>query len=223
MLTDTKKYSLSDTKIKYLVRTDQRLERLITYIGPIEYKLESDGFKCLVKYIIGQQISDKARETIWQKFCLNLANITPRTLLSIDNQDLRTLGLSARKVDCIKTLAAEILSEQINFEQFSSLSNKEIVSCLTKIKGIGKWTAEMYLIFSLGRENVLSYGDGTIKRAIQWMYNLESLPSDGDLTEYFVSWEGQATIVALYFWKSVEVGLMKKAFDEAMSGQEMFK
>lgn len=215
------KYDLNDVRVQYLIRTDETLGKLIRYIGTSELAIEKDGFKCLVKYIVGQQISDKARETIWQRICTNFGNVSPDIILSISNSDLLCVGLSGRKVEYIKTLAEAIIEKRIDFEVFQTLSNKEIITELTAIKGIGQWTAEMYLIFSLGRVNVLSKGDGTIRRTIQWMYALEELPSSKVLAEHFVNWADYATIVSSYLWKSIALGLIQKSFDEAILEQEV--
>lgn len=117
----------------------------------------------------------------------------------------------------INILANAIVNKEINFNEFNKLTNDEIIKRLTSLKGIGQWTAEMYLIFSLGRENVLSKGDGTIKRTIQWMYNLETLPSESSLVTYFTNWNQYATIVSSFLWKSIELGLTQKPFNEIIS------
>ena len=213
------KYDLNDEKVQYLIRTDKTLERLIRYIGTSELAMEQDGFKCLVKYIVGQQISDKARETIWQRICTIFGNVTPDIMFSTGTSDLREVGLSSRKVEYIKILAESVVEKRINFEEFKNFSNEEIITRLTALKGIGQWTAEMYLIFSLGRENVLSKGDGTIRRTIQWMYGLEDLPSSKELAKFFINWNEYATIVSSYLWKSISLGLTQKPFDEAISVQ----
>lgn len=210
-------YDLDNEKVKYLISTDEKLGKLIRYINKTELIIEEDGFKCIVKYIIGQQISDKARETIWQRVCAILKNITPEKILAINDNELRKVGLSERKINYIKILASAVISEDINFYDFKELTNEEIIKKLTALKGIGQWTAEMYLIFSLGRENVLSKGDGTIRRTIQWMYDLEKLPSSEILLKYFSSWTQYATIVSSYLWKSIELGLVQKTFNEIIS------
>lgn len=210
-------YDLDNEKVKYLITTDDKLGKLIKYINKTELIIEEDGFKCIVKYIIGQQISDKARETIWQRVCAILKNITPENILAINDNELRKVGLSERKINYIKILASAVISEDINFYDFKGLTNEEIIKKLTALKGIGQWTAEMYLIFSLGRENVLSKGDGTIRRTIQWMYDLEKLPSSEILLKYFSSWTQYATIVSSYLWKSIELGLVQRPFNEIIS------
>ena len=211
-------YDLDNEKVKYLISTDEKLGKLIRYINKTELILEEDGFKCIVKYIIGQQISDKVRETIWQRVCSALKNeVTPEKIIEINDNELRKVGLSERKINYIKILASAVISEDIKFYDFKKLTNEEIIKKLTALKGIGQWTAEMYLIFSLGRENVFSKGDGTIRRTIQWMYDLEKLPSPEILIKYFSSWTQYATIVSLYLWKSIELGLVQKPFNEIIS------
>ena len=211
-------YDIDNEKVKYLISTDENLGKLIRYINKTELILEEDGFKCIVKYIIGQQISDKARETIWQRVCSALKNeVTPEKIIEINDNELRKIGLSECKVNYIKILASAVISEEINFYDFKKLTNEEIIKKLTALKGIGQWTAESYLIFSLGRENVFSKGDGTIRRTIQWMYDLEKLPSPEILIKYFSSWTQYATIVSSYLWKSIELGLVQKPFNEIVS------
>lgn len=211
------RYNLDNEKVKYLIGTDEKLSKLIRYINKSELIIEEDGFKCIVKYIIGQQISDRARETIWQRVCTVFENVTPEKILEASDDEFKKIGLSERKVRYIKILATAILEGDINFSEFKNLTNEEVIKKLTTLKGIGQWTAEMYLIFSLGRENVLSKGDGTIRRTIQWMYDLEELPSSEKLVKYFSSWTQYATIVSSYLWKSIELGLLKKPFNDSIS------
>ena len=216
----SKRYDVSDKRVQYLIRTDKRLGALIKYIGNIELCIERDGFSCLMKYIIGQQISDKARETIWQRVRINIGNITPSNILSLSDCELENTGISNRKVEYIKILATGVVEKKINYKKLETLQNEEVIANLITLKGIGRWTAEMYLIFSLGRENVLSKGDGTIRRTIQWMYDLEKLPSSDELKEYFSEWMEFATIVSLYLWKAIALGLTQKPFGNIISNWE---
>lgn len=207
-------YDISQSRVKSLMATDSSLNRLIKHIKTATISIEPDGFKCIVKYIIGQQISDKARETIWQRLCSIYSNFTPVLAQSLSDDNLRSIGLSYRKITYIKSLAKAIVDNEINFEKFNIMSNEEIIKQLTSIKGIGKWTAEMYLIFSLGRENVLAKDDGTIQRVIKWIYNLDSLPNHKQLTNYFSKCQENETIVSAYFWKAIELNLLQNSFDE---------
>ena len=131
-------YNLNNEKVQYLINSDKKLGKLIKFIRSSKLILEPDGFKCLVKYIIGQQISDKARETIWKRFCTNCGDVTPKIILSIDDIKLKKLGLSERKVEYIKTLATAIVNHEIDFNSFLNLTNEEIIKKLTSLKGIGR-------------------------------------------------------------------------------------
>lgn len=216
-----KTYTLNDKKVQNLIHTDENLGKLISYIGNSEIAIEEDGFKCLIKCIIGQQISDKARETIWQRVYNSFDDIQPSLILSISDSELRRFGLSGRKIEYIKTLAECIINNDIDFNEFITLSNEEVIKKLITLKGIGQWTAEMYLIFSLGRENVFSKDDGTIRRTVKWMYNLEKLPTANELEKYFCQWTEFATIVTSYFWKAIDLGLLKIPFDEAVANYSL--
>lgn len=210
----TIKYDISNEKVKTLLSTDKCLNQLINYIQCTELILESDGFSCIIKYIIGQQISDKARETIWNKFKAKFTPIDPNYILKVNNSEIKAIGLSERKVDTIKRIALEIVNGNLDFNNYIYYTNEQIIEDLIKIKGIGRWTAEMYLIFSLGRENVLSKSDGTIKRTIKWMYNLSELPTSQDIKIYFEKWKGYETIVSTFLWKSIELDLVKNEFSK---------
>lgn len=209
-----KKYNLNNKKVRFLINSDEKLGKLIKYIKSCHLLIEEDDFKCITKYIIGQQISDKMRESIWIKMNEKYKNITPEKMNNINEIELRNLGICKQKVMYIKNLSLAVLNNQINFKKLKNLTNQEIINELTKIKGIGSWTAEMYLIFSLGRENVLSKGDLTIKRIIKWMYNLDTLPSSKDLETYFSNWLQYSTIVSAYFWEAISKDIIKKDINE---------
>lgn len=210
------KYDISSKSVQYLIQTDELLSRLIRYIGSCELAIEEDGFKCMVKYIVGQQISDKARETIWKRLCSALGDISPSTVLSSDTDFLRHQGLSGRKVEYITALAKRVVAGEIDFASFQNLNNDTIIAQLISQKGIGQWTAEMYLIFSLGREDVLSRGDGTIKRTIQWMYSLDHLPTPAELTAIFNPWKQYSSIVSAYLWKAIALDLTRRSFNQVI-------
>lgn len=210
------KYDINSDKVKYLMTTDECLNKLIKYVKNTELIIEPDGFSCLIKYIIGQQISDKARETIWNKFKSKFKYINANDILNADNDEIKSIGLSERKVDSIKRIALEIVNGNLKFNKYIYYKNEQIIEELTKIKGIGRWTVEMYLIFSLGREDVLSKSDGTIKRTIKWMYNLPVLPTNQDIKQIFEKWNGYETIVSTFLWKCIELNLIQNEFSKIM-------
>lgn len=209
-----KKYGLEDYRVQRIINKDERLGRLINFIESSEIKIEKDGFQCLVKYIIGQQISDKARETIWNRLYEYLDSPTPEKIIKTSDSELRELGLSFKKIEYINILATSVFNKELNFDELKYLSNAEIISKLTSLKGIGTWTAEMYLIFSLGRDNVFPKSDGTIKRVMQWSYDLEEAPSSKFMSDCFLGIEDYATLVCSFFWRAIDLNLTKKSFDE---------
>lgn len=211
------KFTLKNSNVKYLASTDEKLAFLLEKIGDADILLEKEGFRRIVKYIVGQQISDKARETIWQRLCNLCKTVSPKDIIRMKDNNLQQIGLSGRKVEYIKNLASSVVDGSIDFEKFKDLSNSEIIEALTAVKGIGKWTAEMYLIFSMGRLNVLSKGDGTLRRSLQWMYELNALPTSKEVSILFEKWTGYETIVSAYFWKSIALGLQKESFDSLFS------
>ena len=211
------KYDINSDKVKYLMTTDECLNKLIKYVKNTELIIEPDGLSCLIKYVIGQQISDKARETIWNKFKNKFKFINANDILKIDNDEIKSVGLSERKVDSIKRIALEIVNDNLKFDKYIYYTNEQIIEELIKIKGVGRWTAEMYLIFSLGREDVLSKSDGTIKRTIKWMYNLPVLPTNQHIKQIFDKWNGYETIVSTFLWKSIELNLIQNEFSKIMN------
>ena len=120
----TIKYDISNEKVKILLSTDKCLKYLIKYIQCTELQLEPDGFRCIIKYIIGQQISDKARETIWNKFKSKFAPINPNYILKVKNNDIKAIGLSERKVETIKRIALEIVNGNIDFNNYSNIESE---------------------------------------------------------------------------------------------------
>lgn len=209
-----KKYGLNNKKVQFLIQSDEKLAILIKNIKTCSITIEEDDFKCLIKYIIGQQISDKTREVIWQKLNEKYERITPEVMYKTNDDELKSLGICRQKVNYIKNLSFAILNKEINFKEFKKLTNEEIIKKLVKIKGIGNWTVEMYLIFSLSRENVLSKGDNTIQRVLKWMYNLEELPNKKEVEQYFNKWLDYSTIVSAYFWEAIAKNTIAKDFNE---------
>ena len=135
-------------------------------------------------------------------------------MIKISDDNLRNIGICRQKVTYIKNLSLAVLNKQIVFKDLKKLANQDIINELTKIKGIGNWTVEMYLIFSLGREDVLSKGDNTIKRVLKWMYNLKELPNSKELEKYFSNWLQYSTIVSAYFWEAIAKDVIEKNFNE---------
>jgi len=203
----------NDNISSFLVASDEKLKLLINNVEKCNFKVEDEPFYCLTKYIIGQQISDNVRETIWQRLLNTVVPLTPINIIDSSVESLRSLGISQRKIEYIKELAENIVQKRIDFKEIKKLSNEEIIRILTDLRGIGIWTAEMFLIFCLQKPNVLSKSDGTIKRTIKWMYDLNDFPSESKLETIFEKWEGYETYVSLYLWATIEYKLINQPFD----------
>jgi DNA-3-methyladenine glycosylase II len=193
---------------KHLASNDPRLAAIITRYGDCLIEPHSDHYSELVSSIVGQQLSVKAAATIWQRvLALSGGNApTPKQLLDTDTEILRACGLSYAKAAYVKDLAAHILDGRLDMNHISSLPNREVITQLTAVKGIGEWSAHMFLIFSLGRLDVLPVGDLGVKKAAQAAYNLGELPKPDALTALAEKhkWHPYESVAAWYLWKSLD-------------------
>ncbi|MEW9668245.1 DNA-3-methyladenine glycosylase [Ammoniphilus sp. 3BR4] len=196
-----------DTNVQKLAQADPRLGKLIPIIGDITILLRDNSFKALTKSIIGQQLSVKAAGTIYDRVEALCHDITPESILSIEDTELRKAGVSMPKITYLKDLSEKVLSKEMDFHGLRQFGNDTVIILLTHIKGIGKWTAEMFLIFTLGRMDVLSLGDVGLQRSAKWLYNLGK-NEDGKkcLKEKSSLWFPYHTIASLYLWEAVNKG-----------------
>lgn len=170
-----------DNIIEYLKKNDAIMKEIINLVGNYSIQIRQDPFLALVESIIYQQLTGKAANSIYQRF-VNYYNIpqTPEKILSTSDQTMRSFGLSNKKIEYIKLLSKEITMKNLNLGSLSTLDDEEIINQLTKMKGIGRWTSDMFLIFCLGRKDVFPLHDLGIKKAIQKWYlksNVEFPPT----------------------------------------------
>lgn len=158
-------------EIDYLKSRDKRLSEIIDRIGVIRRRVIPNIYSALVHSIIGQQISTKAHESIWQKTVALLGNVTPENILAISAEELKSVGLSFRKVEYIRDAACRFESREFDVNSFKSLTDYEIVEKLSQLKGVGVWSAEMLMLFSMQRPDVLSFGDLAILRGLRMIYH----------------------------------------------------
>ena len=165
--------------IQQLSENDSVLAKIIEKAGRCNLKPHKDYFRSFLESIVGQQLSMRVAEVISGRFMIFFENEpTPEKILAADDTDLRKLGLSAAKTKYVKDLSDKILKNEISFENLTNKTNEELISEFTKVKGIGVWTTQMFLIFTLARLNVLPVLDLGIKRAIMINYKLKTLPND---------------------------------------------
>ncbi|MFD1040050.1 DNA-3-methyladenine glycosylase family protein [Virgibacillus byunsanensis] len=195
-----------DRPVEILCESDPVLEKLITTIGKIEISMRPDYFQSIVRSIIGQLISVAAADAIYNRLDhLLIHHITPDGIIDTDIDQLRAVGLSMRKVDYLRDLAAKVKNREIVFEKLHMLDDKEVIKQLTSIKGIGKWTAEMFLIFSLERMNVLALDDIGIQRGAKWLYQVDKTKRRSILMEKASRWDPYCTIASCYLWEAVHL------------------
>ncbi len=171
-------YFITNEQLTYLKNKDQKLKKLIDKYGIIKREVETDLFKALVYNIISQQISTKAALTVKNRLIDLLKDVNVNAILNVDEEALKSIGLSCRKVGYLKEIAKRVNNKELDLENLKSLSDDEVIKELTKLPGIGVWTAEMLLLFTLGRENVMSYLDLAIIRGLKRFYNLEEISKE---------------------------------------------
>lgn len=158
-------------EIDYLKSRDKRLSEIIDRVGVIRRRVIPNIYSALVHSIIGQQISTKAHESIWQKTVALLGDVTPENILAISAEELKSVGLSFRKVEYIRDAACRFESGEFDVNSFNSLTDYEIVEKLSQLKGVGVWSAEMLMLFSMQSPDVLSFGDLAILRGLRMIYH----------------------------------------------------
>ncbi|MEM2140725.1 DNA-3-methyladenine glycosylase [Nitrososphaera sp.] len=190
----------------HLTRADPRLGRIIRSVG--DYTIESGGepFQSLVEAIMYQQLAGSAADAIHGRFLkIHKGSFpTPARLLKTPAEKLRAVGLSGRKTEYIHDLAARVHSGSIDLAALARMGDEQVVEKLTEVKGIGRWTAEMFLIFCLGRPDVLPVGDLGLRRAMQKAYLLRSLPEPDKMEKIATPWRPYRSVATWYLWKSLD-------------------
>ncbi len=188
-----------EKEINYLCQKDEKMARLIEKAGHIHRDGETDLFASLTDSIVGQQISTAAHNTIRNRIYEKFGVLTPEKVMSIPDEELKSVGISYRKAGYIKDFSSKVLKGEIDIDSLYTMSDEDVIKELTKIKGVGQWTAEMMLTFCMQRPDVLSYRDLAIRRGIMKLYGLEELSVEdfNRLTDKFSPYR---TTAALYFW-----------------------
>lgn len=188
------------TETEYLKSKDKRLAAVIDKIGMIQRETITDPFSALISSIVSQQISNKAAATVWERLQRLLGNITPESIADREAAAIQSCGLSNRKVSYIKGVAEAAISGTVDFNNLHMLSDGEIIKSLSALHGVGVWTAEMLLIFSLNRPNVVSYRDLAIRRGMMNLYGLKELTKER-FAQYQARYSPYGSVAALYLWE----------------------
>jgi DNA-3-methyladenine glycosylase II len=189
---------------KHLVKKDRVMKRLIPQFGDASLQTRGDAFVTLARSIVGQQISVKAAQTVWDRFALLPRKITPANVLKLKVDDLRAAGLSARKVEYLVDLALHFASGTLHIKSWEAMGDEDIIAELIAIRGIGRWTAEMFLIFHLMRPNVLPLDDVGLINGISRNYFSGDVVSRSDAREVAAAWAPYCSVATWYIWRSLD-------------------
>jgi DNA-3-methyladenine glycosylase II len=197
--------------LTHLRKADRVMAALVKQHGPLdEYQRRrgrpGDAYGALVRSIVGQQLSTKAARTIYERLTelFDGHTPTPRELLETDPEGIRAAGLSRPKVAYLRDLAEHVEDGELDLEHLAELPDDEVSAQLTAVKGLGQWTADMFLIFHLGRPDVLPVGDLGIRRAAQIEYGLDDLPDPAQLDRLAEAWRPYRSLACLYLWRSLD-------------------
>jgi DNA-3-methyladenine glycosylase II len=196
-----------DDAIKYLKETDSTMNKIINSVGAYSIKTRNNPFLALVEAIISQQLTGKAAQSIYKKFISyydsNEYDLLPESVLLTADNIMKSFGLSYKKIEYIKLLSNDIIRGNIDLKLLEEKEDEEIINELTKMKGIGRWTAEMFLIFCLERKDVFPLNDLGIKKALQkWYFNYENV-DEQYIIELSNIWKPYRSIASWYLWKSL--------------------
>lgn len=193
-----------DDARKHLMKKDRVMKRLIPQFGDSCLQTRGDAFITLARSIVGQQISVKAAQTVWDRFAVLPKTITAPNVLKLKVDDMRAAGLSARKVEYLVDLALHFDNGAVHVKAWETMDDEAIIAELVAIRGIGRWTAEMFLIFHLMRPNVLPLDDVGLINGISKSYFSGDVVSRSDAREVAAAWAPYCSVATWYIWRSLD-------------------
>jgi DNA-3-methyladenine glycosylase II len=192
--------------VNHLKKSDPILRGIIERVGPCRMEFGEPEFASLAESIVYQQLNGKAAATIFERFAALAGEpLTPEGILNLSDAQLRSVGLSKQKSAYLKDLAAKTAAGTLDFARLPELSDDEVIEHLTQVKGIGVWTAHMFLMFSLQRPNVLPTGDYGVQVAIKKHYRKRKLPKPKDMEKIARAWEPYRSVACWYMWRSLDI------------------
>lgn len=198
-----KYFKYGNKEMDYLKERDPILGAAIDRIGFVKREVNPDIFSALISSIISQQISTKAAITVKNRLLELVGEIKPENIIKLDLEEIQKCGMSMRKADYINSIAEAVISKAVDLNNLNKLSDGEVIKELTKLKGVGEWTAEMLLIHSLQRPNVLSFKDLSIRRGLMRLYSLDHISKD-EFEVYRNRYSPYNTVASIYLWKISE-------------------
>ena len=198
-MSKTEYFQYGDAEIAYLKSRDPVLGEAIDKIGKVSRAVIPDIFMALVNSIVGQQISTKAHATIWERMLARVSPLTAQKIAALSDEELQSCGISFRKAAYIKEIAAAVLDGSLDLVALEKQSDDEVCARLCALKGIGVWTAEMLLTFSMQRPDVISYGDLAILRGLRMLYHHRKI-TPALFAKYKRRYSPHATVASMYLW-----------------------
>lgn len=199
-IVQTKYFEYDTEEIEYLKSIDETLGAAITRIGKIERVIIPDLFAALVHAVVGQLISTKAAQTVWDRMQEQLGEITPLNLAKRDVQDIQKCGLTMKKAKVIHNIANMVAQGDFNLAELDDMTDVDVIRKLTTIDGVGPWTAEMMLILSMERRDVVSWGDKAIRRGMMRLYGLDQLTKE-QFEQYRLRYSPHGSVASIYLWE----------------------
>jgi DNA-3-methyladenine glycosylase II len=192
-------FEYSDNETEYLKRKDKRLGEAIDAIGHIEREVDGDLFSSIIHHIVGQQISSAAQRTVWMRLTDKLGEVSAEAVGAASREEIQACGITFKKADCIKDFAGKVQNGEFDIAALRSMPDSDVINKLSALKGVGVWTAEMLMIFCLGRPDVVSYGDLGIQRGLRMLYHHRKI--DRKLFgKYARRYSPCGTVASLYLW-----------------------
>jgi DNA-3-methyladenine glycosylase II len=196
--------------VTHLKRIDPILAKVIEQVGPCRIQMRAEGthYQALTRSIVFQQLSGKAAGTILSRFNALYPNNTPTPehVLATSDEQLRSVGLSRQKIGYMRDLSSKVLSGELPLDAVEAMSDDDLITHLVQVKGIGRWTAQMFLMFRLGRLDVLPELDLGIQNAVKKAYRMRKRPTPKQLKKIGAKWSPHATVASWYLWRSLENG-----------------
>ncbi len=192
-------FKYGTAEITHLKNRDQTLGKAIEQIGYIHRATESDLFTSVVRHIIGQQISTRAQETVWQRLRQSVGIINANTICALELTALQQCGMTFKKAGYIKEISKKVRTKELDLQALHDLPDAEVVKELTALKGVGRWTAEMVMIFGMQRPDIVSYGDLAIRRGMRMLYQLKELDQN-QFAKYAKRYSPHGSVASLYLW-----------------------
>jgi DNA-3-methyladenine glycosylase II len=192
--------------INHLKKSDPVMRDIIRRVGPCRMEFGEPVFHSLAEAIVYQQLNGKAAVTIFKRFAAIAGEpLIPEGIVKLTDEQLRSVGLSKQKSSYLRDMAGRAIRGELNFTRLPEMTDEEVIEHLTQVKGVGVWTAHMFLMFTLKRPNVLPTGDFGIQMAIKKHYNKRKMPKPAQMEKIAKCWEPYRSIACWYLWRSLDI------------------